>query len=70
MAPAPRHADPPPPVRHAAKPRRGPGRCQCGQCPNCLENQRWERIFREKFASADYYSHDLHIRYASPLSSF
>lgn len=69
MAPAPRHADPPP-AQRIAKPRKGAGRCQCGQCANCLENQRWERIFREKFASPDYYSHDLRIRYASPLSSF
>jgi hypothetical protein len=50
------------------KPRRG--RCQCGQCQTCRENQRWERIFQEKFATEDYYNHNLRIRYASPLSGF
>src|SRR5579862_418519 len=52
-----------------AKPRRMSGRCQCGQCRNCLENARWERIFQEKFANSDYYHHDIRVRYASPLSS-
>ena len=56
---------PQPPV----KARRSSGRCHCGQCRNCLENARWERIFQEKFANADYYHHDIRIRYASPLSS-
>ena len=51
------------------KSRRASGRCQCGQCRNCQENARWERIFQEKFANSDYYHHDLRIRYASPLSS-
>ena len=51
------------------KARRSAGRCKCGQCRNCLENARWERIFQEKFANADYYHHDIRIRYASPLSS-
>src|SRR5690242_13990814 len=32
-----------------AKPRRTSGRCTCGQCRNCMENARWERIFQEKF---------------------
>jgi hypothetical protein len=30
--------------------------CHCGKCPRCLDNARWERIFREKFADEDYYS--------------
>ena len=50
------------------KPKRTSARCQCGQCKNCLDNARWERIFQEKFASKDYYRPDIHIRYASPLS--
>src|SRR5262249_708953 len=36
--------------------RRAAQRCQCGQCPACEENARWERIFNEKFADPDYYS--------------
>ncbi len=51
------------------KPRRTTGRCHCGQCRNCQENARWERIFQEKFANSDYYHHDIRVRYASPLSS-
>src|ERR1017187_6219546 len=52
-----------------AKSRRASGRCHCGQCRNCQENARWERIFQEKFANSDYYHHDIRIRYASPLGS-
>jgi len=52
-----------------AKSRRASGRCSCGQCRNCQENARWERIFQEKFANSDYYHHDIRARYASPLSS-
>ncbi len=51
------------------KPRRAAGRCTCGSCRNCTENARWERIFQEKFANADYYHHEIRVRYASPLSS-
>lgn len=29
--------------------------CQCGTCSKCLDNARWDRIFREKFADPDYY---------------
>jgi hypothetical protein len=59
----------PVPQANAAKSRRAAGRCHCGQCRNCTENARWERIFQEKFANSDYYHHDIRIRYASPLSS-
>ena len=30
--------------------------CKCRQCPACVDNARWERIFREKFADPFYYS--------------
>src|SRR5581483_7429786 len=64
---------PPRPMEAAPKswdrPRRGASRCQCGQCRNCAENARWERIFQEKFASSDYYSSEIRIRYSSPLAS-
>jgi hypothetical protein len=65
---APRRVEPVPQAR-LAKSRRASGRCHCGQCRNCQENARWERIFQEKFANSDYYHHDIRIRYASPLSS-
>jgi hypothetical protein len=68
LAPAPRQAEPMPQA-NPAKSRRASGRCHCGQCRNCQENARWERIFQEKFANSDYYHHDIRIRYASPLSS-
>jgi hypothetical protein len=42
--------------------------CHCGQCRQCLDNARWERIFAEKFADPDYYTH-LITRAASPLTS-
>jgi hypothetical protein len=65
---APPRVDPVPQAR-PAKSRRASGRCHCGQCRNCQENARWERIFQEKFANSDYYHHDIRVRYASPLSS-
>ena len=42
--------------------------CDCGKCPRCLENARWERIYREKFADADYYA-DRPLCRGSSLSS-
>ena len=42
-------------------------RCLCGACPACKDNQRWERIFREKFADPDYYTRRS-ITIESPLS--
>lgn len=41
-------------------------RCQCGNCLQCRENARWERIFQEKFADPNYYSRPM--RRGSPLS--
>ena len=34
----------------------GPRRCNCGECRQCEDNARWERIFQEKFADPDYYT--------------
>jgi hypothetical protein len=31
-------------------------RCQCGQCRQCLDDARWDRIFAEKFADPNYYT--------------
>jgi hypothetical protein len=37
---------------------RGPRRCVCGKCASCVDNDRWERIFQEKFGQQerDYYA--------------
>jgi hypothetical protein len=42
--------------------------CKCGRCPKCLDNERWERIFAEKFADPNYYTRRT-IHAASPLTS-
>jgi len=31
-------------------------KCACGQCRQCEDNARWERIFNERFADPEYYS--------------
>ena len=41
-------------------------RCRCGRCTTCQENDRWERIFQEKFADPNYYD-PRPIRRTSPL---
>jgi hypothetical protein len=43
-------------------------RCRCGQCPQCLDNARWDRIYAEKFADPDYYARRV-TWVASPLTS-
>jgi hypothetical protein len=43
-------------------------RCQCGQCPQCQESARWERIFAEKFADPNYYTSPV-TRRGSSLTS-
>jgi hypothetical protein len=43
-------------------------RCKCGTCASCRENERWERIFQEKFADPDYYLRSP-IRCDSPLNA-
>jgi hypothetical protein len=55
-------------VQRLGNRRRGGGRCHCGTCRVCLDNARWERIFREKFATAEYYRSEIRVRYPSPLS--
>jgi hypothetical protein len=32
-----------------------PRPCQCGICPHCADNLKWETIFDQKFADHDYY---------------
>jgi hypothetical protein len=46
---------------------RMPG-CKCGKCAQCIENERWERIFAEKFEDKDYYKQPL-LKMTSPLES-
>jgi len=41
--------------------------CHCGECPGCLEEARWERIFTEKFVSTDYYG-ERHLQNWSTLA--
>jgi hypothetical protein len=43
-------------------------RCRCGVCAGCKENERWERIFAEKFADPTYYSGPV-IHQESPLNT-
>ena len=44
-------------------------RCLCGGiCPRCLEDARWERIFRAKFADPTYYA-PRPLRHASALDN-
>ncbi|HUA59596.1 MAG TPA: hypothetical protein VML19_12625 [Verrucomicrobiae bacterium] len=45
-----------------------PRHCSCGACHSCAENQRWNRIFEEKFADPTYYSGPM-IRHSSALNS-
>ena len=37
---------------------RGPQRCRCGRCVGCVENERWEWIFQQKYGQQerDYYA--------------
>ena len=41
-------------------------RCKCGQCSQCQEYARWDRIFQEKFADPNYYT-QIRYRYSSAL---
>jgi hypothetical protein len=42
-------------------------RCHCGLCVRCVEEARWEKVFREKFADPTYYG-NRPPRFSSPLS--
>ena len=41
-------------------------RCSCANCPQCLDNKRWELIFNAKFADPDYYK-DRPVKHTSSL---
>ena len=43
------------------------GRCACGVCRRCLDDARWERIFKERFADPGYYTGIL-VRHNSCLA--
>ena len=53
--------------RYGSRPDRQQRRCDCGVCPMCLDNAKWETVFNEKFADPDYYN-ALPIRTGSSLS--
>lgn len=58
----------PEPVRLEPRPsRRRSRRCACGVCPVCIDNAKWERVFREKFEDSSYYFQPT-FRHNSPLS--
>ena len=44
----------------AAQPRpartAGRTRCNCGECAQCKDNERWESIYNAKFADPTYYA--------------
>ena len=40
--------------------------CRCQNCATCIDEARWERIFREKFADPTYYGRQSG-RTSSPL---
>jgi hypothetical protein len=42
-------------VKSAEPPPERRKRCECGTCPVCLDNAKWEAIFNAKFADPDYY---------------
>lgn len=46
---------------------KSPGCARGCTCRRCSDNARWERIFQEKFADPDYYSHPI-TRNGSSLS--
>ena len=57
-------------AQNVARPanRRPQLRCQCGQCRQCLDNAKWERIFAEKFADPYYYTDPVSYRGSSLTS--
>ena len=32
---------------------KGPQRCVCGSCATCIDNNRWEQIFRNKYGQQE-----------------
>jgi hypothetical protein len=43
-----------------------PRRCKCGVCGSCRDNERWDRIFNEKFADPNYYK-STPVKFSSSL---
>jgi len=41
--------------------------CLCGRCRECVDNARWDRIFKEKFALKE---PDVPGMFRSPISDF
>jgi hypothetical protein len=53
-------------IREASTSR--PRMCKCGVCRFCVENQRWNQIFEQKFADPAYYKGPI-VRHTSALHS-
>jgi len=68
MARSSRRASERPNAAAAPRPSRSSGRyrCTCGHCAQCKDNERWETIFKAKFADPHYYQ-DRPVKYSSSL---
>jgi hypothetical protein len=42
--------------------------CRSGKCSSCIEEARWERLFRQRFADPHYYSRRQNLWSVSPLA--
>ena len=40
-------------------------RCKCGECRDCVDNEKWDRIFEAKFAARE--DRDVRGWFRSPL---
>lgn len=56
-------------LRPVEMPRKRPrsGVCSCGTCARCRDNDKWNRIFEEKFADPFYYG-GIAVRHNSSLA--
>jgi hypothetical protein len=42
--------------------------CRSGKCPDCIENVRWDRVFRQNCADPYYYSRRQALWPVTPLA--
>lgn len=53
-------------AEHMRRRVRSSRQCACGSCHTCRENEKWNRIFEEKFADQDYYT-KRSVTFRSPI---